>query len=270
VLAVVLPWGAFAVCGGTVLALLVRDSPDGGAVLAASVGLMGWLALFFVFDFAVNFLSALLKAAREQVYLLKATVAVAVGFGVLLLALPPPTDCAGLMGAFIAAQAAWAVLLLLRVVSRWPGAAPEMPVAPGPVSAPVFSGRRCSLDEEPVMNSQPPNLVPLPLPPRAFVLALRIDNVVTALNGLGEDRPGPGGSHWRDTFREVEMWQALRLKCGELAALVCRADRPGEAAAYVLGYLPTHLEDILEPLCGRKRHPAVGGPGGGRRGPGSA
>jgi Na+-driven multidrug efflux pump len=122
VLAVLLPWGVFAGCGGTVLALLVQYSPAGGAVLDASVSLMGWLALFFVFDFAVNFLSALLKAVQERIYLLKATVAVAVGFGLLLLVLPPGTDCAGLMGAFIAAQAAWAVLLLLRVVSCWPGA----------------------------------------------------------------------------------------------------------------------------------------------------
>src|SRR6516162_5976536 len=33
VLAVVLPWGVFAACGGTVLAWLVRESPAGGAVL---------------------------------------------------------------------------------------------------------------------------------------------------------------------------------------------------------------------------------------------
>jgi hypothetical protein len=84
---------------------------------------MGWLALFFVFDFAINFLSALLRAAKEQAYLLKATTASAAGFGLLLLALPPGPDCAVLMGAFIAAQAVWAVLLLLRVVSRWPAPA---------------------------------------------------------------------------------------------------------------------------------------------------
>jgi hypothetical protein len=83
---------------------------------------MRLLAVFFAFDFAINFLSALLKAAKEQAYLLKATAAAAAGFGLLLLALPPP-DGACLMGAFITAQAAWAVLLLLRVVSRWPGAA---------------------------------------------------------------------------------------------------------------------------------------------------
>jgi Na+-driven multidrug efflux pump len=123
VLAVVLPWGAFAGCGGPILAWLVRGTPAGDAVLAASVRLMGWLAVFFVFDFAINFLSALLRAAKEQAYLLKATAAAAAGFGLLLLALPTEPDCAGFMAAFIAAQAAWALLLLLRVASRWPGAA---------------------------------------------------------------------------------------------------------------------------------------------------
>jgi Na+-driven multidrug efflux pump len=123
VLAVVLPWGAFAVCGGPILAWLVRGSPASSAVLDASVRLMGWLALFFVFDFAINFLSALLRAAKDQAYLLKTTAAAAAGFGLLLLVLPPGPDCAVLMGAFIAAQAAWAVLLLLRVVSRWPAPA---------------------------------------------------------------------------------------------------------------------------------------------------
>jgi hypothetical protein len=75
-----------------------------------------------VFDFAINFLSALLRAVKEQAYLLKTTAAAAAGFGLLLLALPPRPDDVSLMGTFIAAQAAWAVLLLIRVVSRWPRA----------------------------------------------------------------------------------------------------------------------------------------------------
>jgi Na+-driven multidrug efflux pump len=140
VLAVVLPWGAFAACGGPVLAWLVRDSPVGGTVRAASVCLMGWLAVFFVFDFAINFLSALLRAAKDQAYLLKATAAATAGFGLLLLALPARPDCAALMGAFITAQAAWAVLLFFRVVSRWPGAALERPTAPGPHFGTGFPG----------------------------------------------------------------------------------------------------------------------------------
>src|SRR5215212_2065680 len=83
---------------------------------------MSLLAIFFVFDFAINFLSALLRAAREQAYLLKVTAAAATGFGLLVVALPP-LDGAWLMGAFITAQAARAVLLLIRIVSRWPGTA---------------------------------------------------------------------------------------------------------------------------------------------------
>jgi Na+-driven multidrug efflux pump len=123
VLAFALPWGVFAACGRPALAWLIGGSPTGGAVLAASVRLMGLLAVFFVFDFAINFLSALLKAAKEQAYLLKATVAAASGFGLLVMALPARPDGACLMGTFIVAQGAWALLLLIRVAARWPGAA---------------------------------------------------------------------------------------------------------------------------------------------------
>jgi len=121
-LAFAVPWGAFAACGGPTLAWLAGEGPDGGAVRAASVRLMGLLAVFFVFDFAVNFLSALLRAVREQAYLSRAAAAAAAGFGLLLVALPPRPGPACLMAAFIAAQAAWAVLLLVRVAARWPGA----------------------------------------------------------------------------------------------------------------------------------------------------
>jgi Na+-driven multidrug efflux pump len=123
VLAFVLPWGAFALCGRPALAWLAGDGPGSGAILTASVRLMGLLAIFFVFDFAINFLSALLRAAKQQAYLLKATVAVAGGFGILLVILPLWTDANCLMGAFIAAQAVWAVLLILKIVGRWPGRA---------------------------------------------------------------------------------------------------------------------------------------------------
>ena len=123
VLAFALPWGAFAACGRPALAWLVGGSPSGGAIFTASERLMGLLAVFFVFDFAINFLSALLRAAKEEAYLLKATVAVACVFGGLLLVVPsrPAGNCR--MGTFIAVQAVWAVLLLLRVAGRWPGTA---------------------------------------------------------------------------------------------------------------------------------------------------
>jgi Na+-driven multidrug efflux pump len=122
-LAFALPWGAFAACGRPALAWLAGAGPTGGAVLAASTRLMGLLAVFFVFDFAINFLSALLRAVQEQTYLLKATAAAAAGFGLLLFALPPRPGAACLMAAFIAAQAAWAVLLFIRVAARWREAA---------------------------------------------------------------------------------------------------------------------------------------------------
>src|SRR5262249_23665670 len=106
-------------------------------------------------------LSALLRAAKEQAYLLKATAAAAAGFGLLLLALPPRPDCAGLMGAFIAAQAAWAVLLLLRVVSRWPGAAgksvPAWPVPAEPAHPPrAFSSASGVASQTLIVRSSPP------------------------------------------------------------------------------------------------------------------
>jgi hypothetical protein len=96
---------------------------------------MGLLAVFFIFDFAINFLSALLRAAKEQAYLLKVTAAVVAGFGVLLLVLPS-ADGALLLGTFITAQAAWAFLLLTKVVGRWPSlAVNSRPTAQGTLIA---------------------------------------------------------------------------------------------------------------------------------------
>jgi hypothetical protein len=119
VLAFALPWGVYAACGSLTLAWIVEGNPAGPALLATILHFMRWLAVFFVFDFAINFLSALLRAMKEEAYLLTATVAAAGGFGLLHLVLPPPDDC-WLMEVFIAAQATWGGLLLIRVVSRWP------------------------------------------------------------------------------------------------------------------------------------------------------
>jgi O-antigen/teichoic acid export membrane protein len=103
---------------------------------------MGLLAVFFIFDFAINFLSALLRAVKEQAYLLKVTAAVAAGFGLLLIVLPS-ADGASLMGTFITAQAAWAVLLLTKVVGRWPGmAVKSRPAAQGTLVAESSDARR--------------------------------------------------------------------------------------------------------------------------------
>jgi Na+-driven multidrug efflux pump len=119
VLGFALPWGVYAGCGKWTLAWLVAGNPAGPALLATILHFMSWLAVFFVFDFAINFLSALLRAMKEEAYLLTATAAAAGWFGLLHLVLPL-RDGAWLMGAFIAAQAAWGGLLLIRVVSRWP------------------------------------------------------------------------------------------------------------------------------------------------------
>ena len=50
------------------------------------------------------------------------------------------------------------------------------------------------------------------------------------------------------------LWQALRCKCGELSALVIRADDPEKAVGYLLCYLSKHIEDVLgRPLPDRWR-----------------
>jgi Na+-driven multidrug efflux pump len=119
VLAFALPWGVYAACGRLTLAWLIQGNPAGPALLPAILHFMSWLAVFFVFDFAINFLSALLRAMKDETYLLTATVTAAGGFALLHLVLPQP-DGGWLMAAFIAAQAAWGGLLLVRVVNRWP------------------------------------------------------------------------------------------------------------------------------------------------------
>jgi Na+-driven multidrug efflux pump len=119
VLAFALPWGVYAACGSRTLAWLVERNPAGPALLATILHFMSWLWVFFVIDFANNFLSALLRAMKEEGYLLAATAAAAGVFVLLHLVLPAP-DGAWLMGVFVAAQAAWCGLLFIRVVSRWP------------------------------------------------------------------------------------------------------------------------------------------------------
>jgi hypothetical protein len=86
------------------------------------------------------------------------------------------------------------------------------------------------------------------LPPalRALALGLLVETPVPLPNRprgggpmlLGQGEGGPGG--------KADWWRAVRRKCGELSALVLRADDPAEAAEYVLGYLPKHLEHVFE------------------------
>jgi Na+-driven multidrug efflux pump len=120
--ALALPWGAYALYGRATLGRFVGGSPTASATLDISMQFMDALAIFFFCDFAINYLSALLRAAKEQAYLLKVTAAIAACFGLATVLLPRSPHVAGLMGPFIAAQAVWALLLLIRVIRRWPGA----------------------------------------------------------------------------------------------------------------------------------------------------
>ena len=264
-LAFVVPWGAFTAFGEPTLAWVVAGSPASDAVLAASLRFMVLLAVFFVFDFAINFLSALLKAAKEQAYLLKATAVAAAGFGLVVIALPRRPDDACLMGTFITAQAAWAVLLLIRVCGRWPGTALTPGVATlGRVDTPAMGadGRlllatpvimpRISTPEDYAMDPLQPNTALLPPALRALALGLLIETGVSLLNKTSNDNGASSGQS------EGELWQALRYKCGELSAMVLRAEDPGEAATYVLGYLPKHFDYVFEQVYGPKRRPVLG------------
>ena len=107
------------------------------------------------------------------------------------------------------------------------------------------------------MDPLQPNTALLPPPLRALALSLLIEAVVPLLNKAREGSPVPPGQDERGADGEGELWQALRSKCGELSALVLRAQHPPEAAAYVLGYLPKHFEYVFEQLFGRKRAPVL-------------
>jgi hypothetical protein len=98
------------------------------------------------------------------------------------------------------------------------------------------------------MESLQPNTARLSPALRALALSLLIETGAPLLNPSPTESPEPTG--------QGELWQALRSKCGELSALILRADDPGEAIAFVLGYLPKHFQYACE-LCGRKRPPVL-------------
>ena len=105
------------------------------------------------------------------------------------------------------------------------------------------------------MEPLQPNTALLPPAQRALALGLLIEAVLPLLNRTREENrlfPGPSD---KGTDARAELWQALRCKCAELSTLVLHCDDPGEAAAYVLGYLPKHLEYVFEELFCRKRAP---------------
>ena len=91
-----------------------------------------------------------------------------------------------------------------------------------------------------------PNTALLPPALRALALGLLVETALplpTRSPGGGTFLPRPGGG---GAVGKADLWRALRCKCGELLALVQRADDPGAAAAYVLGYLPKLFEHVAE------------------------
>ena len=107
------------------------------------------------------------------------------------------------------------------------------------------------------MNPFPPNTALSPTARRALALGLLLETVVPWLDNSQDECPAHPGRGQGGADGEADLWQALRCKCGELSSLVLRAHDPGEAAAYVLGYLPQHLEYVFELLFGRKRLPVA-------------
>jgi hypothetical protein len=91
------------------------------------------------------------------------------------------------------------------------------------------------------------------LPPalRALALGLLVETVGPLLAQTREESAALPGAGDGGTEGKAELWQAMRYKCGELSALVLRADDPEEAAAYVLRYLPKHFKYVLEPAQDR-------------------
>ena len=110
------------------------------------------------------------------------------------------------------------------------------------------------------------------LPPalRALALGVLVETVVPLLNDPGVEDPVPSVSVGGVTSpnprqgegddAKARLWEAVRFKCGELSALVLRADDPGEAAAYALAYLPKHFDYVFELVQGQRRRRALGTP----------
>jgi hypothetical protein len=107
------------------------------------------------------------------------------------------------------------------------------------------------------MDLQQPNTALLPPALRALALGLLIETGASLLNRSKEEGPGSPGQNGNGVNGEGEVWHDLRCKCGELSALVLRAEHPDDAASYVLGYLPKHFDFVFEQLFGRKRRPGL-------------
>jgi hypothetical protein len=108
------------------------------------------------------------------------------------------------------------------------------------------------------MNPLPPNTGVLPPVPRALALSPLMETVVPRLSDSREASAAAPSPREADAENRAELWRALRSKCGELSVLVLRADDPAEAARYVLGYLPEHLDYVFELVRGPKPRLALG------------
>jgi hypothetical protein len=86
-------------------------------------------------------------------------------------------------------------------------------------------------------------------------LGLLVETVVPLLLKSRDESVAPPRAGDGEAETKAALWQAMRCKCGELSALVLRADDPEEAATYVLGYLPKHFKYVLEPA---PAHPVTG------------
>ena len=102
-----------------------------------------------------------------------------------------------------------------------------------------------------------PNTGPLSPTQRALALGLLVEMVVPMFSRSRGESAGSGAQSEKGEDGQAELWKRLRAKCDDLATLVLWADNREEAAAYVLSYLPKHLEYLFELLSIQKRAPVL-------------
>jgi hypothetical protein len=107
------------------------------------------------------------------------------------------------------------------------------------------------------MNPFQPNTGPLSPTQRALALGLLVETVVPMFTKSRGESPGSGAPSERGGDSQAELWRTLRARCDDLATEVLWADNREEAAAYVLSYLPKHLEYLFELLSVQKRAPVL-------------
>ena len=97
-----------------------------------------------------------------------------------------------------------------------------------------------------------PTTAQLPPALRALAMGLVAETVVPVLNHSRLSSPAPTGDSEKGTRARTASFRDIRWKCEELMALVLQADNPEAAAAYVLRYLPKHVDSVFERLDGRE------------------